>query len=327
MKQHRFEVVEGSLVPGVYSHFCSINEQLCSHTYYGLRHPAGVFNVGKNSVSIGLSDVLDELHSWQPKPEEELTPSILLNKYKKLLFDFQKYYESGYEILMGFCGKHTPPRGKEFYYEWLRDNGYACGKHYSDLVRGNSDFLFFRDLNDKLKHTSDDLRCVTFDAENGRTIGYYLETAHSDGSIGPNESFHPRYKGYHTANSFNFDLRRLYFTFYLVSDALLESLKQHIEQNYSGKVFKIAVEVRGTEQLSDVYKKIMELPDEHFPSEFGRSLKYVSRVTTKTGTKYLIFEKNRAKNRSLEGRFKLVTSGDGHSKTFRIPFLGSQRGL
>lgn len=304
--------------PPIIGYLASINEGDYSYNYYRLRHPGGIFNLQLNSVADSFLDLLNHLKKSQNNRNTE--NKINLNKkFKALLSSFFKYCESCCEIIFGCCKQHKPPSKKEPVHEWLRKNKYSAGDFLYEKIK--NDILYFKKIYNKHKHTSAPFCTVFFTRGEVNIFGYYLSSASNKGSLDPDETFHPKWHNTHSANSFNFDLRRLYYCIYKVADALRSALILHFNETYSINL-NFNNSLKGDDsKLKKLYEEILNLPDCFFPNEFGKQLPFPS--VEKEGKKqYLTFKiKNTITTNLLGYGISLVASGDGFSRSFGLPFF------
>ncbi|WP_048189923.1 hypothetical protein [Methanobacterium sp. SMA-27] len=302
--------------PPVLGHLSSIGENEFSYRYYKFRHPAGIFSLQLNNIIDDFLDLLSSLEQMQNK-KINVDERNINKKFVRLISSFFKYYESCYEIFVGCCKQHDPPRESEPLHQWLYKNNYDVGQKFFDKVK--DDTGYFRTLNNKLKHTSNDLRIFCFYNNHMKIMGYYLESVDDNGSLGPDEELHPRFQDQHTANSFNFILRQLYYCIYEIANILDSVLIQHFREVYSINLSYNSefTKLLDCNTLRNLNEKINNLPEFYFPNEFNREI-----PIPYLDDGYLIFEIEDSISLDLIG-FKVgfVTSGDGFSRSFRLPFL------
>jgi len=309
-------------MPPVLAYLASIPESSYSYNYYSLRHPGGIFNLQLNSVSQNFLGFFAHFKKMNESGYEERKDGPmkdeLIRNYTLLLLSFNNYLDSVYEIILGLCKQHSVPGENEPLYNWFKKYDYTSGDKFYSGTKDKT--LFLKEIFNKLKHKSNTLRYITsvnLD-NNEKILGYYLESASSDGVIGPNEALHPKFNGKYSANSFNFDLRKLYFCLYIISDALLVALLHHFREVYSQELIPNTEWSQDDSNLKNLYKEIINLPNLFFENEFGKTLTY-PKIETKSKEHYLIFEEKKIEPN--KGRFKIemVTKGDGFSRSFRLP--------
>lgn len=218
-------------VPEVVGYLASIKDFEYSYKYYCLRHPGGIFNVSTNYVLNCFLELLKELEEHQNNYDKDRKLE-LEKKYRQLINDFFKFYDSCFEIIQACCKQHQPPSEKEPRWNWLEKNKYRAGKDFFNKL--NSDLECYRKIYNKLKHSSNAIQSIKFHKAGSSTVmGYYLQSVANDGSIGPDEDIHPKYQNTHSASSYNFNLKKLYYLIYKISYALQEVIIQHFKQIYT----------------------------------------------------------------------------------------------
>lgn len=148
------------LVPPCVALLASIPEK-SNYIHYGLRHPGGIFNLQFSRVARDLLDVTKRVRDFSDASGLD----GLLRAYTALLFGFVNFLESPYEILLGLCPPAAPPGPKEFTHRWLKSHGYSAGEKY--FVGLEEDVRFFRELLNKLRHTSNTIRPLFITHEGG----------------------------------------------------------------------------------------------------------------------------------------------------------------
>lgn len=302
------------LIPDVLEYLASIKEFEYSYKKYKLRHPGGIFNLATTCVIEDFIELLDELKVHQKNFEKE-SKKELEEKFRKLINEFFKFYESCFEIIQGCCKEHEPPIENEVLWKWLKKNGYNGGQYlYNNMKK---DLEYFRKLNNKLKHTSNILNSLM--AHNGKSaiMGYFLESVSDDGSIGPDEELHPKSQNTHSASSYNFSLRRLYYCFYKIADLLKEVLLLHFKQVYDIEFKPNHGYKADDKKWRELFEKICELPSVYFPSELNQDANEL-----KLEENVLVFTIKRAeKIMPFGSQLTFIGSGNGFTRSYRLPFF------
>ncbi len=308
-----------SFMPPLIGYLSSVPEFSYSYKYYHLRHPGGIFNLQFSSIVRIFNSLLDDIESYDPKSSPKSSDKIL-DKYSSLISVFAKYFESSYEIILCFCNQHQKPKENNFLHKWLDDKEYFSGGKY--FKQCNQDYDFFRRLNNQLKHSSNTLRMVYFNSYlYGLIPGYYLESVSSDGSLGPEESLHPKVDKTHTANSFNYDLHRLYYLLYKIPTTLLDVLQHQVKKLYGHELdFNEKFHVEG-DDVQQLFHKINALPNFlFFPIEYSINIPF-PRLDS-NAEKKLIFDMKKPAYTDLRGeRVSFSFNGDGFSRIYRMPFF------
>ncbi len=313
-------------IPEVVGYLASIKEPDYIYTDYKVRHPRAVFNYSKYYVVMDFIDLLKELEENQNNFNKE---NQLDRKFRNLISDFFKFYDSCYEVMLGCCKQHTPPSENLFIWRWLEDKKeeyhkgqkYRVGKEFDKKTR--KEINYFRMINNKLKHTSNTIWPVYFHDPSRTIMGFYVEAVIGVRTVGPDESIHPKYDGNtQSANSYNFKLRELYYLFYMVSETLKETIINHYKEIYN---LDLEFDERYNEDHKitdkyekDLFKRINSLPHEYFPNEFGNKIFEVREEIDK-----LIFAEKTAESIILNGAFSFIRRGD-ESSTYGVPYLSEK---
>jgi hypothetical protein len=302
--------------PEVAGYLASIKESEYSYKYLNVRHPAGVFEVASSHVVKDFIELLKELEEHQTNYEND-RPIGLEKKFRELINDFFKFYDSCYEIMVGCCKNHTPPT-EEFYSKWLDKNGYSIGKDFHNGTWNDQENL--RKIYNKLKHTSSLLRSVNFNRGKSAIMGFFVQGA-EDGIPGPDRDIHPKYHGSYTGSSYNFTLRELYYILYKICFVLNKILSKHFRDVYNLELNFNEGYKTANKDWEELYERMNKLPNAYFPNESGKRI-FQFRISNNK----LIFAKRPAESVDLNGFMThMLTSGDGFTRTFRIPYLAGSR--
>lgn len=300
--------------PEVVGYLASIKESEYSYKYYNIRHPLGIYNSTTSYVLKDFIDLLKELEGHQTNYDENREVK-LGEKFQNLIMAFIKFHESCYEVIQGCCEKHTPPTRGQHIYEWLHQNGYNAGDNLFNKIGGELEY--FRIIYNKLKHTPNAIRIVNFHNNRTAIMGFYVQAAFNDGSIGPDEEIHPKHHGTYSSDSFNFALRRLYYLFYKMSDVLRKVFIQHFRDVYRIDLKFDSSYKSDDKDWKELYEMMSKLPDSYFPNEFGKKIYKVQE-----GKNKIIFAKRPTGSTDLDNWISgLSERGDGITRTFRIPFV------
>jgi len=302
------------ITPEIAGYLASIKEFEYSYKYYNLRHPGGIYNLTTNYILNDFIDLLNELKEHQADYKKDRAIK-LEKKFRDLINNFFKFYDSCFELMQGCCNQHTPPQEKEFLYKWLERNNYDVGKEFHDKTKNEIDY--FRKIYNKLKHSSNAIQPINFHVNNSAIMGYYIQSASPDGSLGPDEELHPKHQNTHSANSYNFSLRRLYYLIYFVSEKLKEVLLKHFQDVYSITLVINLSHKHDDKLWKDLFERIDELPNSYFPNEFGKDI-----PETKIEKNKFVFKIKPAETTNLYGsQITFMESGDGFTRSFRMPFF------
>lgn len=250
-----------NLIPEVVGYLASIKEFEYSYKYYRLRHPGGIYNLATNYVINDFIELLKELEGHQQDYKTD-RPINLEKIFRNLINDFFKFYESCFEIIQGCCKQHTLPNDNEFLWKWLEKNKYKAGKEFHNKTKDSLES--FRKIYNKLKHTSDTLQSINFHINKSAIMGYYIQAVADDGSLGPDEDLHPKHQGTHSASSYNFNLKKLYYSTYLILNILKEIIITHFKDVYNiNLVYNEKYKIDG-KLWNELFERINKLPQQIF---------------------------------------------------------------
>jgi len=260
-----------------------------SHEHYVLRHPADIFDNVFSDVVQALAGLVQMIVVAEDKKDE--SPHLNeepLGPYKELLARFSRYVDSAHEILLALTDiRPISAEERKFLWRWFAKQKLKAAKVYHDIVR--RDIEFFRELNNELKHTSNRLEAITVLIGSRPCLGYFLEAPRSDGAIGPSQTFHKEVNGQSPANSFNRDLRLLYYSVYLVAEAMKRAIKVHISQIHGTTLPQGAADGYNDERCKILFEAVASLPCVYYSKEVGEPVP-IGRIKTEGGQRVLEFE-------------------------------------
>jgi hypothetical protein len=248
----------------------SLGDADCNHHHYALRHPANIFH----SVMLEVAENFQKLLGVIVPLEQTTTSETNLNYeslqiYKELLASFARYTDCAYEVILALCDKRPIADGdRKDLYKWLKNNGFKSTSVFYGIVK--SEIRFFRDINNTLKHSSNALRAVTVLINSRPCLGYFVESASTDGTVGPSRDFHKAVNGQFPANSFNRDLRLLYRHIYLVADALRRAVVLHYKSLHNQDPPQDSTSRYDDSFLRDLFNGVASLPSVFYPKEAGK---------------------------------------------------------
>jgi hypothetical protein len=313
---------ELGLIPEIVGYLSSIAVPDYIYTDYKVRHPAGVFNLATYYVVMDFIELLKELEENQRNYNNT---NKLDSKFRNLINNFFKFYDSCYEIMLGCCKQHAPPSENEFIYRWLENENRHPGQIYSVgtkfYINTKDKLKYFRELYNKLKHTSNNIHEEYFQDTSHVIMGFYLEAVTDIRTVGPDDHIHPRFNGnVKSANSYNFKLRELYYLLYFISNELKKALETHYMDVYSiNLVFDENVNSEGRlndQKWRDLLERIKRLPQDYYPNEFGMNIYNVREESDR-----MIFEEITARRAVLAGHFGGKQRLDGFTSTMGLPYI------
>jgi len=301
-------------VPEVVGYFASIEEFGYSYKYYNFRHPGAVFVIATRCVVEDFIELLQELEDGQNNYNKDDTKKFyaLAKKFRILIHDFIKFYDSCAEIVIG-CSKQHKNKPKVFLWRWLMDNKYGAADEMKEKTK--DEIEVFRKINNKLKHTSNVIQPINFYNNRLSIMGFYMEGVDSEGGVGPDEEIHPRFHGQNTGISYNFLLKRLYYLLYKISDILKEVVINHFKEVYNlDLAFNNEYDKSSDKYWKKLYEMMNRLPNAYFPNEFRKEV-----YRFKEENNRLIFTKTLSDYTNLNGwEWDTYGWGDGFTRIYRI---------
>jgi hypothetical protein len=281
-----------------------------------LRHPGGIFNIALDYVINDFLELLVELEEYQDKYGEynDYKDMTLGIKLKNLINDLFKFRDSLYEVIQACCKKHNPPSEKEFIRQWLKKNKYYAGEELHGKIK--PDLEYFDQINNKLKHTSSTIATIYFHDTNSAIIGFYVTGVADNGSIGPDEAIHPKIDGAYSASSYNFILKKLYYTLYKISYSFRDVIIKHFNEVYTIDLQFSSDYNPGDKRERELFYRMRNLPNSYFPDEVGK-LTYEFKLED---DKFYLIEKL-AESNDLSGyRIQCCMVPDGFARKFTLPY-------
>lgn len=301
--------------PPIMNYFLSVDESKIFNTKHELRHPGAIYNITSGYVIKSLSSLIDAYtdESLFELGDKEAFDAIF-DKFRLVIYDLFKFYDSCYEILACFCDAPTKPI--KFIDRWLKkDAKVLLAEIFDDKLKDDKSLIYL--TYNKLKHTSNRIAWANIVSEEKRCIGYYLEAKTSTNVIGStNEVEFPI--------SLNRQIRNIYFFIYKISDTLCGVLNGYTKT--IGVPFSFNAGVIDDDLWSDLFYKIEELQDYYLPTEISKeiykpfleneSLYFSQGIVEATNSSVAFWMK--------ESKLKLnfVTGGDSYSKSFSHPHMG-----
>ena len=176
------------LHPGVCGLLKSLPFGSYAHLHYSLRHPGAIFNMSFHSALLALNALLDEL------AKSPINRDLVALRHTGLLLALSNFSECFHEMLLALSRPEARPAENRPLWQSLKERGYRAVENYHERLK-RTDCTYFREVFNELKHSSTVLRTLVVDTPFGAVVGYYLESAFRDGSVGPAERFHPKWHG------------------------------------------------------------------------------------------------------------------------------------
>ncbi|WP_345329579.1 hypothetical protein [Mucilaginibacter defluvii] len=301
--------------PPIINHFLSVEESAVYNIRHELRHPGAIFNITSSYLINSLSSLIDTY------TDEELYDNTdkvifdkIFDKFRLVIYDLFKFYDSCFEIMACFCDAPTKPI--KFIDRWLKKEAKVLlAEEFEVQLKEDKSFIYL--TYNKLKHTSNTIAWANLISEQKRCIGYYLEAQTAKSFVGStNDSEFPI--------SLNRQIRNIYFFLFKISETLCNILKVHTASNNIPFAFNTGVADDTT--WCDLYYKVESLDNIYLPSETGKliyfpfleneAFYFIEDVVDHSVSSKEFWEND------TEFRLNFVTSGDNYSKKFSHPHMG-----
>lgn len=275
------------------------------------RHPAAIYKMSASKIGQALDrliHVLDEIpqiHIQANSQFESNWRDDFLSGLKIFLYSMMEHFDDCRNILNCFTSPEegSKKRKKRF------KNFESCVASYRDHIGKVVNFL---------KHNQCHLRAFTIANSQEFNLGYYVEGVHPDGAIGPEPTIH---KFGDTAFSIARDLPMHILFLYRISEALASSIMSITgisEYYYSDK------DDKENELWKSRIEYISKLPKRYYKDEISRPSPIIefqeNGASTAVRMSYVPSSKKRAIVAVGTGRSQMITSGDGHSTKFVLPY-------
>ncbi|RYE22724.1 MAG: hypothetical protein EOP51_12515, partial [Sphingobacteriales bacterium] len=153
------------LTPMLVSFLKAIPTDIIFNKNYGLRHPGAIYN-------LVTADILDYIYEIKMDnlPVEPKYYDNVGRIFSNVLYEFFKFYDSCYEIMLCFCNKSSGPAKGEPIHVWMKKNGFDLGYNFHEETKAPIKEL--RNTYNLLKHSSNRLIGVTIRNAKQFTYGY-----------------------------------------------------------------------------------------------------------------------------------------------------------
>lgn len=299
MSQHQYTAFNYS--PSVVNTLKALNPNLLNHEYYKLRHPGAIYNLMINNLAESLLLLIDAIKN---KEQEAINSAFRIT-----LYDFFKFYESCFEILLTLTEKHVHPRKGEFIYKWLKKNNYSVGEDFFKYT--NEQVLSLKEVYNDLKHSSNELQFITFRNQNEESIAYFVQKVH----YGYERPIKPV--------SLLMEIRRMHFLIYHISHELEIRILNYFNKKYIKQ--GLSLTENRNPAFVNLFSSIKELSEFYFLNEIGDKV-----VRCSFDNNSIIFSEEIIQSKELyESYYKtginlsmIIKADGGYHNTIKIPYCG-----
>lgn len=289
-----------------------------------LRPPLGIYNLSLSHIWRSFEDVLDELDKVQSEKKFRVETSAedwgatLVLRQEDLISRLMRHFDDYRSVLTCFFHRSKNKDGSPLPLLKALNKVRKKDKIKSAETGIREWRKHIATMMNHIKHYQGVLRSIVMFNEHISIPGYFVEHVSATGVIEPHTSVHPKHKGLYTAFSFNRDLRYLFWTVYVVSEALANAINELEPQETNS----LEVDSAADEHVILIAKRISRLPKYLFRDETEKDFPEITVSETNNGTLLrLEYPSDKAILLGLsEYNVKFAYVGDGVSKRFVIPY-------
>lgn len=319
MKKHfRLDVSNPGLFPDVVDLLRRIPKDILFHQKYPFRHPAAIYQLSLRQLGFDFERVLDGYSSFRTGkiPFDKLDERMSQGQ-RILVYSLREHLDDCQMILLCLLDPDTVASKSKSPDDMLKAAGFVEQKIFWDGVHNYTN-SYLMPLVNALKHSQGRFRTFVFEnPPSDIRPGFYLEEVDKNGIAQPSSDLH------HCDSAFSYarDIRNnLAFVF-----RAAESLKEAISSALQRLSATPLATPEGAELTpgpwAETCRRVVSLDAGVFPQE--TKSRFVRFSQTPEGTLQI---------RELDREFKLsfpstakchaITSGDGMTRSFRMPYLG-----
>lgn len=312
----RYEVTtkNGSLRPKAASILANLGDAPLYNEERGLRHPLGIYNFTLEEVITKINTLLDAIETAKTNSahgfrDGKTWDEELLDSADHMLDSIMQHLDSFKSIICCFYPESDSKKLQKTLRSLTEDI-----REYRDHVA---------QIVNLIKHNQRKLSAIMFYGPGILELGYYVEGVLPGGAIGPDPKIHTNSN---VAISFNRDIPFHLCNIYYCSAALSTTIHK-----ICGATPAISQEdSKYQENLEKLLKRASELPMVYFPDEISKPTPMV-RAKQKNNSEHLdaLLEmpsrKTKAKAVTQPCRIKVSFKGDGVSRSFKMPYFGTDQ--
>ncbi|MDR3617189.1 MAG: hypothetical protein P4L53_26780 [Candidatus Obscuribacterales bacterium] len=298
----------GVLLPAV-STLTSLPSSLpLFNTVHGLRAPLGIYNTAYSQCVRRLQALLITYTSSKTDfvfAKSDQLDDKLIGELDAFLDSMMEYMEDCENILLCFF-ETTSERNKNLVFKTYKNAVQTYRRHIGLVVN-------------HIKHTQGRIRLTSQKAHSETLLGYFVEGADADGSIGPERLIHANDNA---VFSLHRDLRYHLVFLYIVSTRLSEALKTLT----IGKAESPNEKVSGSSALLDVTNLVASMPKIVFTEELrfdSPRLSVVLVKDTQSSSVRVEYPCPYEKFTELKGQEQWATRFEGDGATTKVRFPGA----
>jgi hypothetical protein len=294
----------------LYDFLNTIEDKFIYHKEHNLRHPLAIYNLAIGKLEKDLEEVINLLNS--EKNDE------LREKYIEFLEAIDEFVDDMYNIIKCFYPKKLGKDNISFAYKWLINvDKVGIDKYWisiKDWIEG------LKKIVNKIKHEHGRTAGVTIKCNFYKIKGFFLEAydGNTDTLI-PDKNVHADFRGMRTAYSYNRDCAFRIASIYFVAEETYKYLQKLTMVN--SKI--IYNQEQNENKFFLLIQKFSNRPKILFPDEYCKDLAKIIVENEMIKIEYPAGKDWVENFIKCEPPYKgeLVTGGDGHTRSFGIPYL------
>lgn len=308
----------GNLNTELYNILNNISNVPLYNNEHELRHPLGIYNLSSRRVFDAFEELICQFNNSSSNPKD------LSEAHSELLDSLMAFIDDGYLIMKALYPISSVSKDIRFADRWLTKVDKTTKKIIEDYQ--NSLFPYRKRLADivnRVKHNHARYCHIEANTIYGPIRGYYIEGITKDGVIIPNREIHPDVDGFHTAISYNKDIKNYLVNFYIISGLMTHTIKKLIRHLHDIKIKSIPCESKDDEKIMKICENVAAIKDLFFYDEYDTM---IPQIITQTKTEILEFRKPAYKSfikkllRPPGRKFRAVMTTDGVSNSWALPY-------
>jgi len=312
---------EKTLLPNIFLLIKSLPDQYFYFKRYDqLRHPGGILTRSTEEITKSMNRVFDflpEVNDSIQKEEKNIKAQNLLAEIQYLIGHFDSFQDECYLVLKGLCPLPSEDKcpNEKFVYRWLKGNGFLCGEEF--LVRTKNIQKYLDMFSNRLKHGNQCFEFVYVKAEHHYLPGVFIAELKGQ-EVREVYPWIPISMDKSTiAFSFNYFLKALVLCFYILCDALEDSIKKHLKIIHGNKWSKKEMQ-KHSDDFYQMILNVSSLPDVFYPYEHKKTPR-IRMHGSDVKISYPLGDKIPYKGQLTASS---MHKADGYTRDFSLPFFG-----
>lgn len=312
--------VHNNLNTELYNFLANLPDEVLYNTEHNLRKPLGIYNISSTRVFKAFNNVLDILESKAFKYIE------LTDHYRELLMSIMSFIDDSYHLMKCLFPVSSVDKHCIFADKWMEKVEPQIIKQYKSDINDYRDLI--AKIVNKTKHNHALFSNIKISTNIGTIYGYCIMGVDGTETVLPDEEIHKPVGKMSTGFSYNRDIRYHIINFYFVSNLIVKAMRSLLNKIY-GQVINInSAECSNNEEIWNLFTRINGMRHLYFPDEYNKLMPQIElnqdeksiRLRYPSTKSYLnkLFRYNGYK-------VEYITSGDGVTKSFKMPYMGEER--